>query len=100
MIARAGPFGAGNSEPVLAFPAHVVAYAEEVGQAHVRMRIRAGEGATLNAIAFRASGQKLGTTLLGARGRPLHFAGSLAVDRWQGAERIQLRIVDAAEPVS
>jgi single-stranded-DNA-specific exonuclease len=97
LIARAGPFGAGNPEPVLAFPAHVVAYAEEVGQAHVRLRIKAGEGALLNAIAFRASGQKLGSFLLGARGRPLHFAGTLAIDRWQGAERIQLRIIDAAE---
>jgi single-stranded-DNA-specific exonuclease len=97
LISRAGPFGAGNPEPMLAFPAHVVAYAEEVGQAHVRARIKAGEGAVLNAIAFRSVGQKLGAALLAARGRPLHLAGSLAVDRWQGAERVQLRIVDVAE---
>jgi single-stranded-DNA-specific exonuclease len=98
MIARAGPFGAGNAEPVLAFPAHQIAFAEEVGQAHVRVRLKAGEGAPLNAIAFRAVGQKLGTALLGARGHALHVAGSLAIDRWQGAERVQLRIIDAAEP--
>jgi len=97
-IARAGPFGAGNAEPVLAFPAHTVAYAEEVGQAHVRVRLKAGDSGFLNAIAFRAVGQDLGAALLAARGRPLHVAGSLALDRWQGTERVQLRIIDVAEP--
>ena len=99
-VARAGPFGAGNPEPVLAFPAHTVSFAEEVGQAHVRVRLKGGSGEQLNAIAFRAAGQKLGTALLAARGTALHVAGSLAVDRWQGVERVQLRIIDAAETTS
>jgi len=98
VIAKAGPFGAGNAEPVLAFPAHTIAYAEEVGQAHVRVRLKGGEGAMLPAVAFRAAGQKLGAALLGARGRALHVAGALALDRWQGTERVQLRIIDVAEP--
>jgi single-stranded-DNA-specific exonuclease len=95
-IARAGPFGAGNAEPVVALPAHIVAYAEEVGQAHVRVRLRAGDGATLNAIAFRAAGQNLGAALMQNRGRAVHAAGSLALDRWQGEERVQLRLIDLA----
>src|SRR5262249_57395877 len=53
-IARAGPFGAGNPEPVLALPAHTIAYADEVGQAHIRLRLRAGDGVGVNAIAFRS----------------------------------------------
>jgi single-stranded-DNA-specific exonuclease len=32
------------------------------------------------------------------RGQPLHVAGSLAVDRWQGTERVQLRVMDVAVP--
>jgi single-stranded-DNA-specific exonuclease len=28
----------------------------------------------------------------------LHVAGQLAIDRWQGAERVQLRIADVAVP--
>ena len=32
------------------------------------------------------------------RGQPLHVAGSLAVDRWQGTERVQLRVLDVAVP--
>jgi single-stranded-DNA-specific exonuclease len=96
LIDRAGPFGAGNPEPIIALPGHVVAYADPVGQAHVRVRLRAGDGSGLNAIAFRAIGQKLGDALLKNRGQSMHVAGALTVDRWQGEPRVQLRILDAA----
>ncbi len=95
-LAAAGPFGAGNPEPVIALPAHAIAHAEEVGHAHVRARLQAGDGAAINAIAFRAAGQKLGQALLKNRGRVVHVAGTLSVDRWQGNERIQLRMIDVA----
>jgi single-stranded-DNA-specific exonuclease len=95
-IARAGPFGAGNAEPVLALPAHTLVYADEVGQAHMRVRLRAGDGACLDGIAFRSVGQKLGTALGRLRGQSVHAAGSLALDRWNGAERMQLRLRDVA----
>ncbi|MDE2284414.1 MAG: single-stranded-DNA-specific exonuclease RecJ [Hyphomicrobiales bacterium] len=96
MIERAGPFGSGNPEPVIALPAHTVVYAEEVGQAHVRARFKSADGAFVNAIAFRAAGQKLGATLLQNRGRQVHAAGSLALDRWNGEERVQFRLTDVA----
>jgi single-stranded-DNA-specific exonuclease len=100
MIERAGPFGSGNPEPVIGLPAHTVTYAEEVGQAHMRVRLKSADGAAVNAIAFRAAGQKLGTALLNSRGRQVHAAGSFAIDRWQGEERVQFRLTDiaAAEP--
>ena len=96
MIERAGPFGSGNPEPTIVLPAHTVTYAEEVGQAHVRARLRAADGSTVNAIAFRAAGQKLGAALLNSRGRQVHAAGSFAIDRWQGEERVQFRLTDVA----
>jgi single-stranded-DNA-specific exonuclease len=96
MIARAGPFGSGNAEPVFAIPAATIAYAEEVGQGHVRARFRSGDGAFLNAIAFRAAGKDLGNALLAQRGQPVHAAGNLCLDRWQGVERVQLRLADLA----
>jgi single-stranded-DNA-specific exonuclease len=99
-IARAGPFGAGNPEPVVALPHHVVAYADPVGQDHVRARLRSGDGTMLSAIAFRAAGQPLGQTLLQNRGQALHAAGTLSVDRWNGGERVQLRLIDVALPDS
>jgi single-stranded-DNA-specific exonuclease len=95
---RAGPFGAGNPEPVIALPAHQLVYADEVGQAHLRVRFKSGDGSIVNGIAFRAIGQKLGNALTQNRGQPLHVAGSLAVDRWQGTERVQFRVVDVAVP--
>jgi len=95
---RAGPFGSGNSEPVVALPSHQLIFADEVGQAHLRLRFKSGDGAILNGIAFRAVGQKLGQALTQHREQVLHVAGSLAVDRYQGSERVQLRVLDVALP--
>ncbi len=96
IMAQAGPFGSGNAEPIVALPAHSIVYAEEVGQNHIRARLKAGDGAFVNAIAFRAAGQKLGAALMQNRGRAVHAAGSLTLDRWQGQERVQLRLLDIA----
>ena len=95
-IERAGPFGQGNAEPVFALPGHLVAFAEPAGGAHLRLRLKAPDGAMLDAIAFRCLGQPLGDALLAARGRAVHVAGTLSVDRWGGRERVQLRVVDGA----
>ncbi len=96
MLARAGPYGAGNPEPLLALPAHTIAYADPVGENHVRVRLKSGDGKFINAIAFRALGMPLGQALLDNRGRPMHVAGQLAIDRWQGEARVQMRITDVA----
>jgi len=96
LLARAGPYGAGNPEPLLALPAHTLAYADPVGESHIRARFKSGDGKFVNAIAFRVVGTPLGRALIDSRGRSLHVAGNLAVDRWQGEERVQLRIADLA----
>ncbi|MGJ4962286.1 single-stranded-DNA-specific exonuclease RecJ [Bradyrhizobium sp. HKCCYLRH3061] len=95
---RAGPFGSGNPEPIVALPSHQLVYADEVGQAHLKLRFKSGDGATVNAIAFRSVGQKLGNALVQHRGQILHVAGTLTVDRYQGVERVQLRVLDVAVP--
>jgi single-stranded-DNA-specific exonuclease len=96
LLARAGPYGAGNPEPLLALPAHTIAYADPVGASHVRVRLKSGDGKFVTAIAFRALGTPLGQMLLDNRGRAVHVAGHLALDRWQGEARVQLRIADVA----
>ena len=96
LLSRAGPYGAGNPEPLLALPAHTLAYADPVGENHIRARFRSGDGKFVNAIAFRAAGQPLGRALLENRGRTMHAAGNIAVDRWQGEERVQFRLADLA----
>ncbi len=95
---RAGPFGTGNPEPVLVLPAHVVAHVDELGGSHMRTRLRSGDGKTVEAIAFRAAGQALGRLLTEQRGQPLHLAGTVSINRWQGRERAQFRLLDAALP--
>jgi single-stranded-DNA-specific exonuclease len=98
LINRAGPYGSGNPEPVFAFPSHTVAYADVVGDAHVRLRLRSGDGAFVNAIAFRCAQEPLGRALVERRGRAIHAAGCLTLDRWQGEQRVQLRLTDMAIP--
>jgi single-stranded-DNA-specific exonuclease len=96
-IERAGPFGSGNPEPVFALAAHRVVYADVVGGAHLRLRLRAGDGSQIGAVAFRSLNRPLGDALLAARGRPLHVAGTLCRDSWQGQERVELRVLDSAD---
>jgi single-stranded-DNA-specific exonuclease len=100
LVERAGPFGAGHPEPIFVFPAHRIAYAEAVGNGHVRVALAAGDGATLKAVAFRAADRPLGRALLDRRGRLVHAAGVLSVDQWQGRLTPTLRLLDAAEPAA
>ena len=93
---RAGPFGAGAPEPVLALASHTVASADVVGQGHVRLRLRSGDGSSVGAIAFRAAESDLGRALIERRGGRVHAAGVLSIDRWGGSEKASLRLIDAA----
>ncbi|MDE1145171.1 MAG: single-stranded-DNA-specific exonuclease RecJ [Azospirillaceae bacterium] len=97
-ITRLGPFGTGNSEPRLAVADAKVVRADVVGGNHVRCVLASADGARLKAIAFRAMDEDLGPALLQHGGRPLHLAGTLRPDRWNGAEGVQLMIDDAALP--
>ncbi len=98
-VERAGPFGSAQPEPVFAFASHRLVEAREVGAGgHVRVKLRGGDGAVIGGIAFRAAGQPLGVALSRAIGTPLHVAGTLCIDRWGGAERVELRLMDVAVP--
>lgn len=80
----------------MALPSHTIAYADPVGDNHVRARLKAGDGKLVNAIAFRAADTPLGRALLDNRGRSIHASGCIAVDRWQAEERVQFRLTDIA----
>ncbi len=95
-LAQAGPYGAGNAEPLLVLPDVTVAFADIVGKDHVRLRLTGGDGARLDGIAFRVAGTPLGAALLGSRGKRIHAAGRLRADEWQGRKRAQLQLEDAA----
>lgn len=100
LLEKAGPYGAGHAEPLFALPSHRIKFADVVGNGHVRATIASSDGASLKAIAFRAADQPLGQALLGKRGGVLHLAGALSLDHWQGQAKVQLRILDAADPAT
>jgi single-stranded-DNA-specific exonuclease len=98
-LEAAGPYGAGAPEPVFALPRHRLAEVTPVGVEgrHLRLRAVAGDGRAVEGIAFRASGKKLGEALTRLKGAPVHLAGTLAVNRFGGRERAQIRVVDVAK---
>lgn len=98
-IEKAGPFGSGNPNPVFVFPAHRARFAQIVGKGgHVSFTLASEDGARLKAIAFRAAGTPLGDVLLRDAEAPLHFAGGLSIDHYQGREQVQFRLTDIARP--
>jgi len=98
LIERAGPFGQGNPEPRFALPAQRIKFAKVVGEAHVRCVLEGGDGARLDAVAFRAADQPVGKALLASGGMPLHVAGHLRRDTWNGRDRLELVVEDIADP--
>jgi len=95
-LERAGPYGAGNPEPIFVLPAHRIVDVADVGNGHVRLRAQAGDGARIDGMAFRAGAEPLGRALHASRGALAHLAGTLALDRWGGRDRVQLRLLDLA----
>jgi single-stranded-DNA-specific exonuclease len=96
LVARCGPYGAGNPEPVFALAGLRVVNAAIVGEQHVRCVLTGDGGGRVSAIAFRALQSELGVMLLNAKGRPMHVAATFKSDEWEGMRRVQATIKDAA----
>lgn len=95
-IKALAPFGSGNSEPRFVLPAVTVAKAEIVGENHLRLFVRGHDGGRIKAMAFRAADRPLGAALLQTGGAPVHLAGRLRIDDWQGRHDVEFLIDDAA----
>lgn len=95
-LEKAGPFGQGNPEPVFVLPEQRLIDAVPVGEAHLRTRLRSGDGAALDAMAFRAAHAPLGEALSRSRGELFHVAVRISPNHFRGIERPQCAIVDAA----
>lgn len=96
-IQRVGPFGAGNSEPRFVLTDVRVVDVREVGTGHVRCIFAGADGRKVKGIAFRALEGDLGPALMKSSGRPIHVAGHLRPDDWNGRSDVQILIDDAAE---
>lgn len=95
-IARLGPFGPGNGEPRYVISGARVVEWRVVGQNHLSCTLIGPAGGRLRAIAFRAAETPLGDALRAGGGAPLHLAGLLRLDEWQGREKLDFHIEDAA----
>lgn len=95
---RAAPFGAGNREPMVAISGAQLRSVHPVGTGHFRCRITSARGAGLKGVAFRCgpgSGREALAELLRS-GAPVHLAGRLREDRYQGRFGVEFHIEDAA----
>ena len=97
LLERAGPYGAGHPEPRFVFPTHRLSRVRIVNDEHVRCTLVAANGARLEAAAFRVGDTPLAKLLRNGEGKPLHLAGHLRRDNWNGRDGVELIVEDAAE---
>jgi single-stranded-DNA-specific exonuclease len=98
-IGRLAPFGAGNEEPVLVLQRARVLRADRVGREGTAIRAFVegeGGGPRLKAMVFRARDGALAEALLGGGGMPMHLAGHLRAEEWNGAVSPGFIVADAA----
>ncbi|MEO1318936.1 MAG: single-stranded-DNA-specific exonuclease RecJ, partial [Pseudomonadota bacterium] len=91
-----GPFGSGAPEPIFAIPGLRIEALRELGGAHLSCRGRDASGALVEAVAFRVRPGPLAGFLTSARDGPVHLAGRLSRDDWNGRSRLRLILEDAA----
>jgi single-stranded-DNA-specific exonuclease len=97
-LARLSPYGNCNEEPVFVLPRAQVVRADRIGKegATIRAYVQGeGGGPRLKALLFRARDGALAEGLL-ARGAPLHLAGHLRAEEWNGSVTASFFIADAA----
>lgn len=94
---RLAPFGPGAPEPVFALADVRVERPTAMRGGHLRCELAGRSGGRLKAVAWRCEDTETGRRLL-AGGGPLHVAGRLKTDDWQGRCGVQLEIEDVADP--
>ncbi len=99
---QVGPFGMDNPEPFFVLPNVKLYSVDIVGDGHIRTLISDadGGGTRMKAMAFRAAGNAVGQALLKSGMQPMHLAGRLKLDTWNGAEKVEFHIEDAAFAMS
>jgi len=98
-VARLAPFGAGNEEPLFVLQRARVLRADRVGREGGTIRAFVegeGGGKRLKAMLFRAREGALADALLAGNAVPLHLAGHLRAEEWNGSVNPGFFIADAA----
>lgn len=93
----AGPYGVGWPQPRIAAGEARLIKVGVVGNGHVRGVACGSDGASFKWIAFRAADGPLGAALLAMPSeRKLWLAGTVHRDTWNGGDRAELHLEDAA----
>jgi len=97
-----GPFGQGHEEPLFALPNVRVHKVDIVGKDHVRCMVSDWEGGSwMKAMAFKSADTPVGQAFLNqGRDTPFHLLGHFKPDTWNGAQRVEMHITDAALAVA
>ncbi len=96
LVSRMAPFGSGNEEPIFVLPRVRVVRADLVGKESNTVRVfldSAEGGARLKAVMFRAKDTPLADLLLHERA-PIHLAGYLRAETWNGNTSASFIIID------
>ena len=88
-----GPFGAGAPQPVFAMLETTVSGSRIIGENHMKFFAEDSSG-RVECVAWRAVGTPLGDAI--RTSERLHIVGRLKVNEWQGRQRVQMDIIDAA----
>ena len=86
-IGALSPFGEGNPEPVMLSRSLMVVSSRVVGEHHLRFKVRQG-GKPFDAIGFGFAGWH------SLKGKTIDMVYTPELNRWQGYERLQLRVID------
>lgn len=90
-LAGLQPYGVGNPEPVLVARQVDVLECRTIGNGHLKLTVRHPRSYPFESIGFRMG--YLADHLMN-RGRPIDLAFVPELQRWQGLDRIQLRMCD------
>jgi single-stranded-DNA-specific exonuclease len=98
MVARLGPFGMGNEEPLFVLPRARVVKTDRIGKdgGTIRAMLEGEGGGRIKALLFRAKEGGLADALSLVGGAPLHLAGYLRAERWNGRVTAGFFVTDAA----
>ena len=99
-LEKAGPFGSSAPAPRFVLPDITIRFSKWVGESHLQLALSDRQGDRIDAIAFNAGGNILGSQLSQPAGPKFHLAGRPVVNHWYGRQRVQLQIHDAAAVVN
>jgi len=97
-VARLGPFGMGNEEPLFVLPRARVVKSDRIGKDGMTIRalVEGEGGGRLKTLLFKAKEGELAAALTRVGGAPLHLAGYLRAESWNGRVSAGFFVTDAA----